>query len=56
MADRQISLEMRARLIGDVAGNIAFAGNPEERRKAVAHVALEHLLAVARGDEPTHRR
>lgn len=42
-----LSLEARARLIGDAASNIMFAGDPDGRREGVAKIALEHLRAIA---------
>lgn len=41
-----MSLESRAKLIGEVACDIAFAGNPDKRRAGVRAAALEQMKEV----------
>lgn len=44
---KNLSLEGRARLVGDLVNRIEYAGDPDKRRRDVEAAVLEHLRIVA---------
>lgn len=44
--EKSMTLEMRAKKIGELAAGIEFAGNNAKRREAVEKLALHHLQIV----------